>query len=587
MKTDKSILTGKWIVGYKTAEYSYTEILDAMAGIRGTAEYNLVSFDKNNGGVSMETGDNLPTTHGPDINPKNYKLHNILLAYPVSTNDKRWETIHLTSSSLFLGSALTSAGFTVSTRKLVMPTATMDDTLASADLVGLTLFEDLFKETKELLLGLSQESFHGLLAAGGPMITLNPLQSTYHLPELNLLVRGEAEFILPQLLHAIKTKDINTLLKLKGFLFQIPGTVIISDLGHINRPDDFSGFRFNLDFLEKKHLEGGLEINLSRGCGRSCVFCSHVQGRAVRKLDVEAFNGLLRAFSEKLDEMEIETPHARTVNINDDDILQDPEYAGTVFRAARENGFKLWGIQTSVNSFFDVGCHPNPSYTDHTVDKDLIEMIADKNLYVDNNPLVWIGTDAFLKARGKRLGKWIPTEHQIHELAETLEKHDIRGYHYWISSDHLTNWEEFTGEFLFIYRLLTTYKTFGLIAHSPFLVPYPSTPLYKLLTQSPETSDRVKYKQILRAENDIFRFPLVERVETAYPSLNGLLRNERLGNTGGFFDYLKQKDYLNASITLYNFLKQERLTFESASNAHAGDLRETETKIEGFISTLI
>jgi hypothetical protein len=562
----------------------------------------------------VDTPGTLSFPNSLNIAPKNNKLKHILLAYPVSMNDKRWETIHLTSSSLFLGSALTSAGFKVSTCKLVMPMAKMDDTITSSDMVGFTLFEDLFREAEEILKNLSQKSFPGLLAAGGPMVTLNPLQSTRHLPELNLLVRGEAEYILPQLLDAIKANNLNALLEFKGFLFQIPGTVILSDLGHINRPDDFSGFRFNLDFLEKKNLEGGLEINLSRGCKRGCIFCSHVQGRTIRKLNPETFNALLTSFSGKLDEMKIATPHARTININDDDILQDPEYAETIFRVTQEKGFHLWGIQTSINSFFKMGRRsspsctapkssfsegliPNPSFlckpfeaiskTSLTVDTDLIKKIAKKKLYVDNNPLTWIGTDTFLRERGKRLGKWIPTKRQLLKLSETFEKHEIRAYHYWISSDHLSYWEEFTDEFLFIYRLLTTYKTFGLIAHSPFLVPYPSTPLYHLLTKSPEKAERVKYKQILPAVNDIFRLPLVERVETNYPSLNRLLRNERMGNSEGFFDSLKQKNYLEAFITLYNFLKQERLTFEAASNPHADDLRVVEAKIETFISTII
>jgi len=567
------VIRGKWIITYNPAEYSYTDILDSLPGITRRADenqrdasYKLVSLDKN---------------REININPENIDIKNILLAYPVLVSDKRWETIHLTSSSLFLGSALANAGFSVSTRKLVMPAAAMDKTITAAHLLGLTLFEDLFKEAEDFLLRLSESAFTGLLAAGGPMVTLNPLQSARHLPQLNLLVRGEAEFILPRLLHAVNTGNIEALLESKGFLYQVPGTLILSDLDFINRPVDFTPFRFNTGFLEKKHLENGLEINLSRGCRRGCVFCSHVQGRRPRQLPPGTYRQLLVDLSARLDSLEIGAPHARTVNINDDDILQDPEYARTVFQITRENNFKLWGIQTSVNSFFK---------KDRTVDTLLLDTVADRSLYVDNNPLTWIGTDAFLQERGKRLGKRIPTETQMLELLGAFEKRDIRNYHYWISSDHDTRWDEFAREFLLIYRLLTRFKTFRLIAHSPFLVPYPAAPVYNRLIKSPESAGRIKYRQVLSAKNALFRFPLVERVETAFPQLNRLLRNEKLENRLGFFDYLKQNDYLNAFITLYNFLKQERLALEAASpvpGTGTGQLYRTEQKIEAFISELI
>jgi hypothetical protein len=63
------------------------------------------------------------------------------------------------------------------------------------------------------------------------------------------------------------------------------------------------------------------------------------------------------------------------------------------------------------------------------------------------------------------------------------------------------------------------------------------------------------------------------------------LNNERLNSRLGFFDYLKEKDYLNAFITLYDFLKMERLSFESANDTCAEKLLKTEKKVEKDIST--
>jgi hypothetical protein len=606
MIKDNSILKGKWIIKYNPSEFEYREVLGILTEIherldenQRSAAYKQVIFDKNfkNGShfKCMDT-DTVYSDLTVDIKLNSGELKKILLAFPVLMSDKRWKTIHFTSASLFLGSTLTNAGFNVSIRKLIMPMTVIDDSLTAAEMVGFTLFEDLFKETRNFFDQLVKTKYRGLLAAGGPLITLNPIKSAWHLPELNLLVRGEAEFVLPRLLKAVNINDLAALMESKGFLFQTKGIIIISDLNYINRPEDLTGFQFNLDFLEEKHLGNGIEINLSRGCNRGCIFCSHVQGRSLSQLPPETVDQLLTTFSNKIDVIDKtkvfgspetflqkgfwppEAVGSRVLNINDDDILQDIDYAEAIFRIIKKNNFKLWGIQTSVNSFFKA---------DHTIDYNLLDTIGDKTLYVDNNPLTWSGTDTFLQVRGKRLRKWIPSEAQMLELMEAFEEREIRHYHYWISSDHLSTWEEFVREFRFIYHLFTDYKRFGLLAHSPFLVPYNTTPLYRLLNKSSKLKGRVKYKKILKAEKEIFRFPLVERVETAYPHLNRLLNNEKLGNRMGFFDYLKEKDYLNVFITLYDFLKKERLSFESIHSSEIESLVNTEREIETFISTII
>jgi hypothetical protein len=556
--TDSDIFKGKRIIRYDPTVFEYGQILESLLNKDEKTNFYFHPADK-------------------ALDLKIKKIKTVGLSYPVLLSDRRWETIHLTASSLFLGSSLANAGFDVVVKKQILPVSVIDSQLLSCDMIGFTLFEDLFIQTKNLLSQLRNHyKFNGIIAAGGPLITLTPFKSTFHLPEINLLVRGEAEFLLPGLIKAINANDIDKLLEFKGFLFQVPGIIIISDFNEINIPDHFDGFQFNLDFLEKNHLEAGLEINVSRGCKRGCIFCSAVQGKQLRKLPKILVDDLLNLFSGKLDAFNIQSPHTRTVNINDDDILQDPGYANDIFQSIKKNQFQLWGVQTSMDSFFtDSG----------EIQFKVLDVIDDKSLYVENNPLVWLGTDTFLRQRGKRLGKKTPVEAQLLRLIEEFEKREIRNYHYWISSDYLSDWDEFTREFMFIYQLYSRFNYFGLIAHSPFLVPYSTTPVYRHLIHSKELKNRVKYRQILKSNKDLFTFPLVERVETGYRHLNRLLFNEKLNDRPGFFDYLRQKDFVNAFIMLYNFLKQERM--EAVTGEQAEGLIQIEKNVEELISKII
>lgn len=578
MINNKTVFPGKWFIRSNPDEVSYNTLLEMLTdelpqklrdkGLSGNP-VNYIGIGQNREVKALTPGESRWPPFGD--------MKHIGLCYPVLVTDKRWETIQVTSSSLFLGSALSNNGFKVTIKKLPLPPVTIDPALKACDLIGFTLFEDLFLQSKELLSRFRDE-YSGLLAAGGPLISLTPLQAAYHLPELNLLVRGEAEFILPGLLNALAAQDLEALFSYQGFLFQVPGTVVISDFDHINRPQRFEGFSFNLDFLEKTHLAGGLEVNVSRGCRRACVFCSAVQGKKLRKMHHTQLRDLLGQFSRRLEAEDVQTPHSRTVNINDDDILQDPDYAGDVFNCIKECGFRLWGVQTSINSLFSKNGEP---------DLQVLDIIADRELYVADNPLVWCGTDAFVKERSKKLAKIIPDEEQLFRLLEAFESRGVRNYHYWISSDHLSHWNEFVREFMLICRIQSRFSLFGLIAHSPFLVPYSTSPLFKLLKRS-GASARIKYKKILHSGETEFLMPLVERVETPHVHLNRLLNNERLDNRRGFFDDLGRKDYVNAFITMYNFLKAQRIDHQSLGHINgAAPLLTLERQVEAFISAII
>jgi hypothetical protein len=470
-------------------------------------------------------------------------IRTISLLFPRMENDPRWKTMGLPAGQLFLASALIAGGFDASPMPLVIPGENRPAGALSSDMAGITLFEDLLP-----LLGPFwadfRASYNGIMALGGPFPTLAPDAAAFHLPQADLIVRGEAELALPGILRALNTGDEKSFFAHQGVLWRQPGLLAMARFDHVNRPQGLGAVPIALDFMEKAHLEHGLEMNFSRGCRRGCVFCCRAQGARFRKLPLEKADELLAAYGRKAAELGMSTA-AGTVNVNDDDILQDPEYAAGIFALLKRRGMHMFGVQTSTASLVGAGGAPN---------QQVLDMVADRGLFVGGDPLLWLGTDAFLPARARRLGKKLPPPEPFRGLLRELERRKIRHYHYWISSDGETTWSEFVEELGLVFSLFRELPGFGLLAHAPFVVPYPSSALFAGI--GPD-DPRLKARMELEAADARFAYRVIARLETSWPQLNALLRNERAGGEQGFFDFLKDKDMLAAAQLAYHFVKQE------------------------------
>ena len=505
-------------------------------------------------------------------------IKKIRLSTPFLHSDKRWNFVGLTAAPLFIGSALIENSLSVIIENISLPISEGTIFTNDVDLWGFTLFEDLFTEFKEFIT-LNPPDPEIIIAAGGPLVTLNPFSTMFHLPEVNLFIRGESELIFPQILNSIKGGDLENLFKHSGFLYQNKGLIIISGYNEINSIDNLENLKFYFSFSGKKELTNGLEMNFSRGCKNNCVFCSKIQGRKLRKLPLKNISQLLLSFKERLEELNLDTVKSGVISINDDDILQDNEYADSVFKEILKNDLSIWGVQSSITSFF--------SKTGR-IKTDTIKLISNSDLYWNSHPLLWAGTDTFLKRRGLRLGKPVPELNTLYKLLEEFEKHEIENYHYWISSDHMSTWNEFFDELIILYNLKSKFPRFSILPHSPFLIPYPSTPAYKMIIRSETSAPMLKYKKILKGIDPVFELRLVDHVETGYEYLNKLLKNEKLPGRNGFFDYLKDGDLYNATISAYSFLKKERISgeFFRNKNSHT-DILGTERKAADFITKIV
>ena len=559
---------GTWLINYESDQNDPQEILIVLAKIQDYFNKRDIKFNsinikfKINGpencffkeneniflnlndskGVIKETGSK--PTEIAEFKPLKKPIKTISLLFPRLESDPRWKTIGLPAGHILLAASLTANGFEPSARPLSLSGENRPSEELSADMTGITLFEDLLPLLEPFLADF-RGSHEGILAVGGPFPTLAPLAAIYHLPQVNLFVRGEAELALPGILQALNRGDGEALFANTGLFWQQPGVIAMAGFDKVIRPDDLGAVTVDLDFMNTTLVEHGLEMNFSRGCKRACVFCCRAQGAKFRKLPLEKAGELLANYSRKASALQ--SAMARTVNINDDDILQDPDYARGLLALIRKNNLRIFGVQTSTASLIKSSGVPDPK---------ILDLVADPGLYVGDKPLLWLGTDAFLSQRARRLGKKRPPAKKFKELLKELEKRNVRHFHYWISSDGDSTWLEFVEELALIFSFFRDFSNFGLLAHAPFVVPYPSSALFKSLAPD---DPRLKIKLRLDAPDARFSYRVIDRLETRWPQLNALLRNEKAGGEKSFFDFLKEKDLMAAAQLAYHFLKQEML----------------------------
>ncbi|MFH2108793.1 MAG: hypothetical protein ABII93_09010 [Chrysiogenia bacterium] len=589
---------GKWLVRYKPGEFFYPEVLPLLSDLQSRLEQQRLNYRFLNVNLSRNirrnrffvVADNLFIQHnggeGPlaETDPGAFPVRTHLkalkkpiasvdLIFPRLPNDPRWKTMGLPAAQLFLAASLQAHGFRVAPLALDLPASAPGAETGTADMLGFTLFEDLLVPMRDYLTGL-QTHYPGILAAGGPLLTLMPLVALYHLPQISLAVRGEAEIALPEILKALNLGDLEALFRQSGVFWHQPGLIVLSSFERVNRPETFKHLQTDFNFLKPAHLEQGLEINFSRGCGRGCVFCCRVQGRKFRKLPLEKAKELLNKYGEKIREFSLPGDASRAMNINDDDILQDPAYAAAVFALLKKYNFRVHGIQTSPAALMQ---------SDGTVHSGVLDLASDPELYIDGRPLLWLGTDVFLPPRAKRLGKRLPSPETFAVLLVELEKRGLRHFHYWISSDGASSWEEFAGELALIIQYHRDFANFNLLAHAPFIVPYPASRLFRELTKGGRVVAAMKLKTELRAPDPLFDYILPERLETAWPNLNRLLNNEKAGGETGFFGFLKEKDFKAAAQLAYHFLKQEELQGEKSDQGLQSAQKKLEETIAKFL----
>ncbi|MBW2262952.1 MAG: cobalamin-dependent protein, partial [Deltaproteobacteria bacterium] len=227
------------------------------------------------------------------------------------------------------------------------------------DLVCLTLLERSFGQVRHLARFIRQRS-RALIACGGVFPTVTPEHCFAHLGDVDIIVRGDGERILPRIVEAVAAAHeepvVEALAGLEGVIARCGETTVSARLDSVNRVMDLDESQLDYSFFERQNVEHGLSLSTSRGCIYSCRFCSVMDKKLWRARSVDAVMRDLDAYSARLVEIygsDEEVPSsARRLQIWDDDFFLDPRRASALLARMTGAGFTTTFVQGTVSSFF-------------------------------------------------------------------------------------------------------------------------------------------------------------------------------------------------------------------------------------------
>ncbi len=584
---DVKLFKGVWLIKKKKKKDN-EYYLDIIKGLieKGFNNGGIIDFNnKENGLFYSKTEDGYirvydtknPILHNEkkiNIKIKKYEYNKNISAefsFFSSFFDKRWDDIPYPPSLLYLSGKSIKRGIKSSVS--IIDKESNNYEIPKTDFWGFTLFDDLLPEILEFFNEI-RITYQGKIGAGGPLVTLSPLTVITHIGDINFIVRGEADNIIADILNLIsgfEKNDIfsifNEISKFQGFYYNDDDYFILANMDRVNSVIDIDSLEIDFSVIPDKKLEKGLELNLSRGCPRSCIFCSHIHGKKFRIINPENLKTILKNYKKEIEKRKIDSSQIFNININDDDILLGQEKTCEIIDTIKAEGFKIYGFQTSISSFVDK----------RGIDYKMLDYIGDKELYADN-PLLWIGTDTFLEKRGKRLGKQYLKKEMFEILLNEFQKRDIINYHYWIILDGDSDWKEFIDEFFYIWEISKRTENFNLLPTSSYLIPYPYSAAY--LKDVKRENSRVIIKKILKSRTGGYDYPVIEREQ---PEDEFLTRAVSPVFEYKTIEYLKNKDFFNAFQRIYPYIKKSQFYLKMEDKERYLFLNEIDGKVEKLL----
>ncbi|MCD4762183.1 cobalamin-dependent protein, partial [bacterium] len=232
------------------------------------------------------------------------------------------------------------------------------------NLIAITLLEDCFEQTRDLCRYLRKRTT-AFIVVGGIMPTLNPEHVMAHLPEVDIVVRGEGENALIKIQNALNGNYANvslgdntlkSILEIRGIFLRNKSDLIKSSDFSINQHADLDLLYLDFGLIEKKHLKEGLNLSTSRGCRNACLFCTMPEKGKYRAKSFRNIVDILEKYKQRLLDLygkeELIPASAFNLSFNDDDFLADRDRAISFFNYLKTTNFKINFIQAAINSFF-------------------------------------------------------------------------------------------------------------------------------------------------------------------------------------------------------------------------------------------
>lgn len=478
----------------------------------------------------------------------------------------------INAASFYLASSLKKQGVEVVFSNVkVSPTSILEveqveeleeifDKHPDISIVGISLCEGFFEYVRNLISFLKKKS-NAYIMVGGVMPTLTPEHVFMHLSEVDILVRGAGEEILPRLAHILKQgrnkqglvqEQIKQLVELEGVIFHNKSLFLAASINKINQLGNYDEAVLDYSLLTIRDIHEGLHLFTARGCLNNCFFCTTPGRGNYYAKSSNNVNQLLKQYQSYLkDIFNNDVPFlARRVSFYDDDFLADPKRAKDIFNYFKQNQLLINFFQTGINSFY---LREKQKYTDD-LNQDLLKEIS-PDLFVEGKKRhVYIGTENFSDRELERLGKGYRYD-KIKNVIKALSKKKIYQLHHFIVSNHYTNLSELIENLFKIAVFQTLHQDYFKVL-AP-VIPY-------LVSLFPSLS----YKNILRSGKQNYLFSREKLSLPGYPEYDYPLveydipENEVARKLVPFIEYIfkSQSDYTKIldSVLLYLLLLKEK-----------------------------